>query len=76
MKSTNHTCSFDSLTSLDIKRNAITGNGNYVNLLKVSWNHCIIELIFGGFQPFGTTVFCGAYALCSYRYYIAPKVVA
>ena len=55
----------NSLTNFEHKARAITGNGNYVNLLKVSWNHCIIELIFGGFQPFGTTVFCGAYALCS-----------
>ena len=37
----------------------MTGNGNCVNLLKLACkNSCIpfSELIFGGFQPFGTTV--------------------
>ena len=53
VKLTDHTCACKNLTNFECEAQA-TGNGSYVNLQKLAWKNS--WLIFGGFQPFGTTV--------------------
>ena len=57
MKLTDRTCACNGLTNFECEAQA-TGNGSYVNLQKLAWKKLVTmrELIFGGFQPFGTTV--------------------
>jgi hypothetical protein len=43
-------------TVLNMKCMSITGNGNYVSLVKLKLEITSSELIFGGFLPFETTV--------------------
>ena len=59
MKLTGYTNAYNSLTNFEFEVNELTGNGNYVNLLKLAGkkNREITssQLFFGGFEPFETT---------------------
>ena len=51
---------------LKYKVHAMTGNGNYVNLLTLSQKIASIELIIGRFLPFGTAVW-HVWACCGFN---------
>ena len=61
VKLPDHANVYKSFTNFEYEVNEMTGNENYVNLLKLAWNHEIMsgKPIFGGFKIFRTIVRLG-----------------